>query len=497
MKSAWMFLSVVVILWCACTVCQSDSQAGSPSNVGQNQQATLTKIYNSGDVAIEAGFIPDESQIILGQPLFITFTVVNKADKPYRFFVGGDNRGSIRHNNFRITAVDENGQAVKDPYSYNNFGGPGNNINLEPGQTYNERLYLGHWCAFENPGLCMVTCKRKLLDYGGEPRYPAVPIETNFKLEITPFSQEKMREIIGKLGKKLRDGKEQEVYEATLGLASIHDEQIIPHLAVSLTKGDFQNKLPAINGLSQFSSNAAADSLFSALKDADHVVRDASGGALRKMKKTARVLPTLLKELKHASPSVRALAACALGATKDKRTFSPLIATMEDPEPTVQHAAAIALGPLGYKEAIQPLIQHLKDDDMGMRVAVVKGLRLLGEFKVEWLTPVIKANTDINDQSFHEAIRLIRLYGGKDAARALVSCLKFVDPSPRNTYNMFLILAIEHSPNGPKYYYQFQSNPNTDGTPEQSQQPLLIFNDSKEPYKSEGACLKWIRQVPG
>jgi len=29
------------------------------------------------------------------------------------------------------------------------------------------------------------------------------------------------------------------------------------------------------------------------------------------------------------------------------------------------------------------------------------------------------------------------------------------------------------------------------------QQPLLIFNDSKEPYKSEGACLKWIRQVPG
>ncbi len=28
-----------------------------------------------------------------------------------------------------------------------------------------------------------------------------------------------------------------------------------------------------------------------------------------------------------------------------------------------------------------------------------------------------------------------------------------------------------------------------------SQQPLLIFNDSKEPYKSEGACLKWTRKV--
>jgi len=153
--------------------------------------------------------------------------------------------------------------------------------------------------------------------------------------------------------------------------------------------------------------------------------------------------------------------------------LSPLITTMEDPKPSVQHAAAIALGPLGYKEAIQPLMKHLKDDDMGMRVAVVKGLRLLGEFKVEWLTPVIKANTDINDQSFHEAIRLIRLYGGEDAACALVSCLKFVDPSPRNTYNMFLILAIEHSPNGPKYYYQFHSDPNTDGTPEQM---ILLAN---------------------
>lgn len=485
MKFAWMFSSVVVILWCACTACQSDSPASSPSDAEQNRQASLTRIYSVGDVTIEAGFTPDASQIILGQPLFITFTVVNKADKPYRFFVGGDNRGSIRHNNFRITAVDENGQAVKDPYSYNHFGGPGNNITLEPGQTYTERLYLGHWCEFERPGLYILTCKRKLLDYGSEPRYPAVPIETNFKLEITPFSQEKMREVITELGKKLRDGKEQEVYEATLGLASIHDEQIIPHLALSLTKGDFQSKLPAINGLSQFSNDAAADSLIPALKDNDHVVRDASGGALRKMQKTSHVLPTLLKELKHTSSSVRALAARALGATKDKRALAPLITTMEDPESTVRHAAAIALGPLGYKEAIQPLMQHLKDDDMGMRVAVVKGLRLLGEFKVEWLTPVIKANTDINDQSFHEAIRLIRLYGGEDAARALVSCLKFVDPSPRNTYNMFLILAIEYSPNGPKYYYQFHSDPNTDGTPAQIEENRRILAEFQKWLKEQ------------
>ena len=57
--------------------------------------------------------------------------------------IGGDDRGSVRHNNFRLTAVDAEGRPVKDPNSYNNFGGIATEVQLKPGATHTERLYLG------------------------------------------------------------------------------------------------------------------------------------------------------------------------------------------------------------------------------------------------------------------------------------------------------------------------------------------------------------------
>ena len=447
----------------------------------QDAEATpFMEVYDAERAAIEAGFIPDETSIILGQALFITFTVINRSEKPYRFRVGGDNRGSVRHNSFRITAVDEDGQTAKDPYSYRHFGGFGGTITLEPGQAYMERLYLGHWCVFEKPGLYIVTCKRTLTNNGREPKHPAVPVTTSFNLKIAPSDLEKMGKVIADLGKRVREGHEQAILEATLGLSVIRDERAIPHLALSLTKGDYCNRRPAIKGLSQFTSDAAADALVSALKDPDHAVRDAAGTALQKMGKIERALAPLLKELADETLQARALAARALGATKARQALMPLIEAMDDPDPIVRHGAATALGKLGYEEAIQPLRERLEDKDMAMSVAVVKGLRGLGEsLDVEWLTPAIRAAADVSDRSFHEAIRLIRLYGGKNAARALVGCLQFDDPSVRNSYNMYLILAIEACAGGPKYYYQYHHDPNTDGTPQHIEENRKILRALK------------------
>ena len=118
---------------------------------------------------------------------------------------------------------------------------------------------------------------------------------------------------------------------------------------------------------------------------------------------------------------------------------------------------------------------------MTIRVATARSLQLLGEpLQPEWLTPVLRTSTDINNQNFHEAIRLIRLYGGERAAPALISCLNFDDPSPRNSHNMFLILAIHHSPGGPQYYYKFHSDPNTDGTPEQIEENRKILAELRK-----------------
>lgn len=438
--------------------------------------AHYTRLYEAGPGAIEAGFVPDEPQIILGQPSFITFTVINRSDTPYRFRVGGDSRGSVRHNSFRITAADAHGTPVRDPYSYNNFGGFGQNLVLTRGQNYSERLFLGHWCAFDRPGLYTVTCRRVLSDFGKEPKSTTVTISSSFELTIAPFEEQQMRRVIAGLGDKLREGGHANLYEASLALAAIADEAVVAHLVYSLSHGDYQNKLEAIRGLCRFPSDAVADGLTAALKDRDHVIRDAAVRALCEIGKVDRAPRVLIPEMSHESASVRAAAAQALGVTKAKEAFGVLLAAVQDREPTVRHAAAIALGSLGHKEALQPLMRCLEDQDMGLRVAAAKGLRALGEpLRPEWLVPVIRTVTDLNDQSFHEAIRLIRLYGGEKAASALVSCLDFDDPSPRNSRNMFLILAIHHCPGGPKHYYRFHSDPNSDGTPEQLNQNRMIL----------------------
>jgi hypothetical protein len=83
--------------------------------------------------------------------------------------------------------------------------------------------------------------------------------------------------------------------------------------------------------------------------------------------------------------------------------------------------------------------------------------------RAEWVRPMILGGGE-NIRWFYDAIDLLRMYGGDEAAPGLASCLHFGDPSVRHDYNFRLILALEFSPNGPKHYYQWQHDPNRDGT---------------------------------
>ena len=460
------------------------------NEVGLGEMVSTFQVYDTNGVSIEAGFVPDKTEIISGEPVFITFYVKNIGDKPYRFFVGGDNRGSVRHNNFRITAVDVKGQLVKDPYSYDNFGGRGNNINLESGDIYAERLYLDHWCAFEKPGVYTVTCKRTLNDRSRSSNNPEVPIVVSFELNIAPYDKEKMGKVITAFGEQLRSGGNGALREVSLALSAIDDEEVIPYLVESMrSKGDWRSKNPAIEGLCRFSTNASIKALILGLEDPDHVVSKHAAKALTTMGKKDYVVDVLAKKLEDNQASVRALAVKALGEMRSERAFEPLMAALHDKDAEVQYAVAKALGTLGDPRCSEVLKRYVEDEDFGLRLAAVKGMVALKQpIQAKWLTPIIKATTDINDQKFHEAIRILRLYGKDQAAPGLVSCLQFDDPSLRNAYNMFLILAIESSPGGPKYYYKYHHNPNIDGSPEQIEENHRILEALKswlEAYESK------------
>ena len=99
-------------------------------------------LFAAEEVRLDSGLAPDKTTILLGEPLFMTFWVSNRTSQAYHFVEGGDNRGSVRHNNYRITATDTEGDPVPDPFGYNHFGGMAQRIEVTQAQPFKKRLLL-------------------------------------------------------------------------------------------------------------------------------------------------------------------------------------------------------------------------------------------------------------------------------------------------------------------------------------------------------------------
>jgi HEAT repeat protein len=445
-----------------------------------------------GETVLEAGFIPDARTIYLDQPMFITFTVKTRTASFFSFDVGGDYRGSPRANSFRITAVGADGKEVRDPTGYNHFGGMVQTRSVSIEKIYAERLFLPLWCAFEKPGDYTVTCRRTLGTFR-EPRPPKAMIESVFTLKVVPFDAVKQRVLIAELGRKVREGKESELPEATRALAFIRDEQVIPHLVASLTKGDYRTHALAIDGLKNFTTDAAVDGLVFALNNRDHYVAGRAAEALQVLGGITRAVDTLLPKLADKNPMVRAQAARALGWTKSPRASGPLAKLLTDTECSGKdnepgaYSAARALGQLLDPRADEMLRTCMNSPDYRLRVAAAQGMELARRpIEPEWLTPILRER-DARQREFHEAIRLLRLYGGPKAARAMVECIDFDNPHTNSPRTMWLLLGAEYATGGPKYYYKWKSDPNRTGSEEEMASNRQVLAELKAWLKEQNS----------
>ena len=108
---------------------------------------------------------------------------------------------------------------------------------------------------------------------------------------------------------------------------------------------------------------------------------------------------------------------------------------------------------------------------MVRREAAVQALENLGQpLQAHWLQPLILAGKrygyPTNDgPNPNEALRLLRMYAGEEAAPAMVSCLDFENPAVRSYYNYVILGALEATPGAPKATWN--NDPNADGTPQQ------------------------------
>jgi hypothetical protein len=450
----------------------------SIATLGLAKDATFLRDYSTNDVLITAGFIPDSSRIIVGEPLFLTFVVSNRADQPFHFSFFGDS-------NFRIAATNTAGMPTRNRHPGWGGDGGGSSVSVLRGKAYNERVLLDNWCGFDQPGEYTVTCRYLFPNYPNGNTFLAPPIVTVFKLTVLPTDPNRITEIIKAWGHVVETNGS--LHEAAQALAEINDPRTIPYLAVLVMKGSDINYI-AVEALARFTNNlAAADALTSALKNGDEFfiyVPQVASTALRSFRQTNRAARTLLPGLTNSDANVRIQTARAISWTGSEFAFAPLCSLLQDESNSVRYVAAQAIGRLADARSFAVLTNLLNNSDFYLRFAAVKGLVALNQpFQAAWLTPIIRIgrnNDETNFQPSTDAMSMTSLYGGDQALPGLVNCLDFDNPSLKDWFNFYLLqyIGANWKPSY-EHFYKWHHDANRDGTEEELAENRQILSELK------------------
>src|ERR1039457_2382034 len=117
----------------------------SVATLGLAEDASILQNYETNKISLVAGFVPDASRIIVGEPLFLTFVFSNRSEQPFEF-------SHVHNEIFTIRATNNTGLPVKSHY----FGLDGNGfvsrVIVAPGKEYTSRIFLNERCIFDQPG---------------------------------------------------------------------------------------------------------------------------------------------------------------------------------------------------------------------------------------------------------------------------------------------------------------------------------------------------------
>ena len=447
------------------------TQAGAG---GDPASVPLLKKYRVGDRDVEAGFGPEQAELVLGERLLAAFVVKNTSEKPFTYVLGGDQRGTGRHDHFKITAVDAQGGALKDPKADKDgnvpdFGGISWVKEVKPGGTDRLPLDLAQFRSFKDAGVYTVTCRYELFE-NHEAKTAAATVETTFKIKILPASDANVQRVIARLVGQIGRSHKDELNALIERLCDFAGVKAVPDLVKMGADGDVEHRTAALGGLKRFTTPEAEAAVLKAFRDPDAAIRTAAAATLGEMK-TDAAITAILERLPEEKPVVVCALLRALGRTQSPRAFERLEKALTDEKVEIRRAAVEGLAQFGGDRALAVLKKCAEDEDVGRREAVLQALERLNQpLQPEWVLPLILAGrgygyTNHTAPNPNEALRLLRMYGGDQAIVALVSCVDFENPAIRSYYNYVLFGTLEAMRDAPKATWV--NDPNADGTPEQ------------------------------
>ncbi len=137
--------------------------------------------------------------------------------------------------------------------------------------------------------------------------------------------------------------------------------EIWPHITLGLTAPDEMTRFWSLGVLSEVPMLKARDSVAGLLSDSKVRVRAAAAYALGAIKDRT-VSPHLTKALKDKDLNVRFAAAVALARVKDPSTVTALTEATRDQDEDVRAYACLALGDIGSRGSVPVLMERLDQD---------------------------------------------------------------------------------------------------------------------------------------
>ena len=366
---------------------------------------TLPAGFTSAQVDATARFALEKNTFVVGEPVFVVFSIRNSGRKILAFAYRSPSRVLTpeleQEPAFAVTG--RTGRRAFDPAPQPCGGAGGTvvygSVTLPPGQTHTERWLLNQWARLDRPGNYMLRARRRLPLHAFNPSTQKMSDKpSGYALALNDLTFEMQAAIPGQveavLEQYVRQEEEQYSADALLVLSTLPQPFLLDKFRKWVTTPRppgyaARDRKALLEGLARLGSPAAWDVIAEVARGdtAPILPGGQAGDALRSHailllgeKREARFVPVLLEILTGASESVRGETLRALGFFRHPQANEVLFENLRSPRASDRVNAVLGLRNLESREAIPALIGVLNDPDAQVRQVANFALRgLTGE----------------------------------------------------------------------------------------------------------------------
>ncbi|HET6430239.1 MAG TPA: HEAT repeat domain-containing protein [Phycisphaerae bacterium] len=413
------------------------------------------RIYAGPWGRIEAGFVPQAAHAVVGEPVFFDFVVRNVGSSTIAFTMGGDDRGSPRHNRFTVVVrpVGPPGtqEPLTDPHGYTHGGGQVSPVALGPGQEFRQSLLLQNWARLDIPphllsdsqaappgspgtgpgALLAVTASYTLgIRPNGSSETAPTPVHVadGFMLRLSPADEESMAAVVRRFSAQCDSQEEARRRNAWTALGMIRRPDAVDDLLAALAQADTDKRTDDAPGILH---------------------------ALNRHDEDKRVLPAIIAVARDGNHVGQPTACWLLTRIDSPESRQTLLDLAQTSRPEVQREAIFGLGQLKERRALpilRALLSKTGEHDL-LRGRIAWAMCRIGEkLDRDWVMGVIQRWPDFADDD-GGTVRLVAEHGDLNDARALARCLRDDTSAKISGYNKSLIDAIVKL-GGPDYPYR-------------------------------------------